>query len=111
MTEKYFFKSYIPPKLEGYQKEKLLKAVEDEIAKIPKLKKAITNVRYSRNWVYLYHKSRIEEGKNEMLYRIAVYDDSYNECALELPHKSKVIIQKEGTLKECIEKAQKAWYL
>jgi len=93
----------IPPKLEGYEKEKLLKAVEDEIAKIPNLKKAITNIRYYKNWVYLYHKSPIEEGKNELLNRIAVFDKDYKKCALEFPHKSKVIIQKEGTLKECIK--------
>ena len=93
------------------KKEKLLKAVKDEVAKIPKLKKAITSVKYKWNWVYLYHESPIEEGKNEMLYKIAVFDDEYKDCALERLRKGKVIIFKEGTLKECIKKVQDAWYL
>ena len=111
MSEKRWFIDRTPPKLEGEKKEELLKAVRDEITKIPKLKKAITNVRYYRNWVYLYHESPIEEGKNEMINRIAVFDDEYKNCALELPHKSKVIILKEGTLKECIKKVQGELYL
>ena len=111
MSEKYWYKSGNPSKLEGEKKEKLLKAVRDEIDKVPKLKKAITNVRYLRNWVYLYHASPFDETKNEMLYRIAVFDEDYENCALELPHRGSVIIHKEGTLKECIEKVQDAWYL
>ncbi|MCL2115937.1 MAG: hypothetical protein FWH29_06930 [Methanobrevibacter sp.] len=59
----------------------------------------------------MYHKSPVYENKNEMLYRIAVFDENYEKCSLELPHKSKVIIQKDGTLAECIEKVQKTWYL
>jgi len=111
MSEKRWFFDRNPPKLEGEKKEKLLKYVKEEIDKIPKLKKAITNLRYYRNWVYLYHASDIEEGKNELLYRIAVFDDDYKNCALEFPHKSKVIIEKEGTLKECIKKVQWSWDL
>ena len=111
MSEKRWFIGRTPSRLEGEEKEELLKAVKDEIAKIPKLKKAITNIRYYRNWVYLYIKSPFEEDKNEILYRIAVFDEEYKNCALERPRKSKVIIYKEGTLKECIKKAQDAWYL
>jgi len=111
MSKKYLYESRNPPKLEGKEKEELLKAVEEEIAKIPKLKKGISKIRYYRNWVYLYYGSKIREGKDELLYRIAVFDDEYENCALELPHKGKVFIHKEGTLRECLDEANDDWHL
>ncbi|KZX16445.1 hypothetical protein MBCUT_08310 [Methanobrevibacter cuticularis] len=100
-----------PKRLEGYEKEKLIETIKNEISKIPKLKKSITKIRYYRNWVYIYHESNIFEGKDELLYRIAVYDDDYKDCSLQYPHKSKVIIIKDGTLKECVKKIAEDWKL
>ncbi|MDR3291060.1 MAG: hypothetical protein LBT10_02825 [Methanobrevibacter sp.] len=99
-----------PKKLEGREKEKLIKTVKEEINKIPKLKKAITKVKYYKNWVYVYHESCIES-KYELLYRIAVFDEYYTKCSLQYPHKRRIIVIKEGTLKECVKKIEDNWKL
>jgi len=110
MSEKAWYKDKNPLKLEGDEKEKLLKSVQEEIDRIPKLKRSITQVKYLKNWVYLYHASASGKG-NEMLYRIAVFDDDYKKCTLELPHKGSVIIVKEGSLRQCIKRVVTTWYL
>jgi len=85
--------------------------VQKEIDKNPKLKKSITQVKYYRNWIYFYHKSHIDSNRKEFTYRLAVFDKDYKDCSLELPHKGKVIIVKEGTLSECVKEVASDWRL
>ena len=110
-----------PTKISEREKESLMKRIKDEIAKTTKLQKAVSRIEIKAGRVYLYslYEPAITEGAIftiplidgkyfEFPYaRITMYFPLYHDCSLDWQrHNNKWMTLEEGTLEECIQKAE-----
>ena len=115
-----------PAKLSQWDKESLLKRVEEEVAKTTKLQKDVSRIEIRAGRVYfykLYEQFLMEgvtytvpliEGKYiEFPYaRITVYDKTFRDCSLNWQrHNNQWMTLNEGTLEDCIQKAEQSDWL
>ena len=115
-----------PIKLSPSEKESLMRRVEAEIAKTTKLRKAVSRIEIRAGRVYLYklceqiftegviYTVPLIDGKYlEFPYaRITMYYPAYKDCSLDWQRcNEKWITLDEGTLEECIQKAEQSdWF-
>ena len=110
-----------PIKISQWEKESLMEKIEAEIAKTTKLRQAVSRIEIRAGRVYLYHlyEPTITEGVIftvplidgkylEFPYaRITMYYPPYNDCSLDWQTSDKKwMTLEEGTLEECIQKAE-----
>jgi len=115
-----------PIKLLPSEKESLMKRIEAEIAKTTKLLKSVSRIDIKAGRVYLYklYEPTITEGTIftlplidgkylEFPYaRITMYFPVYKDCSLDWPTSdNKWMTLEEGSLEECIQKAEQSdWF-
>ena len=110
-----------PIKISQWEKNSLIKRIETEIAKTTKLQQTVSRIEIRAGRVYLYHlyeptipegviltKPLIDGKYFEFPYaRITIFDTTYRDCSLDWQrHNDQWMTLEEGSLEECIQKAE-----
>jgi len=115
-----------PIKISQSEKNSLMKRIETEIAKTTKIRQAVSRIEIKSGRLYLYklyEQTRTEgvtytipliDGKYlEFPYaRITIYDPACRNCSLDWQrHNNQWMTLYEGSLEECIQKAEQSdWF-